>query len=97
MRNRPLLTVALPTALLLYAGASPAADVAAGEQLHDKFCGQCHGTEVYTREDRKMNDYAALEQQVRRCEQNIGLKWFEEDIENVTAYLNQNYYKFDTP
>jgi mono/diheme cytochrome c family protein len=97
MFSRLFSSVGLLTALTLPAGATLAADIAAGEQLHAKHCGQCHGTEVYTREDRKMNDYAALEQQVRRCEQNIGLKWFEEDVENVAAYLNQTYYKFDKP
>lgn len=97
MLNRLVSSVGLLTALTLSAGTTLAADVTAGEQLHDKHCGQCHGTEVYTREKRMVNDHAALEQQVRRCEQNLGLKWFEEDIENVAAYLNQAYYKFDKP
>ena len=34
------------------------------------------------------------ERQVQRCELSLGLKWFEEDIDDVTAYLNSNYYNF---
>jgi hypothetical protein len=35
-----------------------------------------------------------LDQQVQRCELSLGLKWFDDDIENVAAYLNQTYYHF---
>jgi hypothetical protein len=37
---------------------------------------------------------ASLESQVRRCEQSLGLKWFEDDITDMAGYLNTHYYKF---
>ena len=36
----------------------------------------------------------ALQKQVRRCELNLGLKWFDDDISNVVSYLNDTYYRF---
>jgi hypothetical protein len=83
--------------LLPLAAPATAADPAAGKALHAEHCGQCHGTEVYTREDRRVQDYSALWNQVQRCEQSLNLQWFDDDIENVTAYLNETYYKFPKP
>lgn len=87
---------AVVTALLIVAGigVSQAADIHAGKALTDEHCYQCHGTEVYTRADRKVESLDALGRQVKRCELALGLKWFDEEIENVATYLNQDYYKF---
>ncbi len=71
-----------------------AADANAGKALADKHCIQCHGAEVYTRPDRKVNSFDQLKTQVRRCELNLELKWFDDEIDNTTAYLNQEYYRF---
>ena len=62
--------------------------------LYQFNCTSCHGAEVYTRTDRKVTSLASLESQVRRCEQNLGLKWFDDDITDMAAYLNTHYYKF---
>ena len=32
---------------------------------------------------------------VQGCATNFGLPWFDEEVEAVTAYLNQKYYHFD--
>ena len=57
-------------------------------------CNQCHGTEVFTRKDRKVTSLAGLEAQVRRCDSNLNTNWFDDEILDVTAHLNKNYYKF---
>ena len=62
--------------------------------LYQFNCTSCHGAEVYTRTDRKVTSLASLEAQVRRCEQSLGLKWFDEEITGMTGYLNTHYYKF---
>ena len=33
--------------------------------------------------------------QVRACNTNLNLQWFEEDEMNTSAYLNEQYYKFE--
>ena len=78
-------------------------DVENGKALHDQNCQACHigmtggdGSVLYTRSQRKVGSLSALEAQVRRCEANLELKWFDEDIRDVVAYLNQAYYKFPT-
>ena len=75
---------------------SPAvvADAARGKTLHDEQCMKCHDSGVYTREDRRVADRDALVKQVKRCELNLGLSWFDTDINDVVQYLDQSYYKF---
>jgi len=71
-----------------------AADVSHGQSLHASNCAHCHSTEVYTRENRRITSMGALEKQIRRCEISQGLKWFDDDINDVAAYLDENYYRF---
>ncbi|MCP4450195.1 MAG: cytochrome c, partial [Planctomycetes bacterium] len=37
---------------------------------------------------------SGLTSQVQRCELSLGLKWFDEDVDDVAGYLNQQFYKF---
>lgn len=89
---------ALPTAAILTAGLSlplyAMAEVPDGPTLYQDHCTKCHGSEIYTRADRKIRTLDALHSQVRLCEQNLGLKWFDDEIDNVATLLNQEYYKF---
>ena len=57
-------------------------------------CGTCHGTEIYTSKDRKVKNLKALEAAVRLNDSKLNTNWFDEDVKDVTAYLNQQYYKF---
>jgi len=78
------------------------ADIAAGQQLVEKNCISCHassyggdGSEIYTRPFHKVESSKALLAQVRACNTNLNLQWFEEDEFNAAAYLNKAYYKFE--
>lgn len=71
-------------------------DLNKGQALTDENCVRCHGNEVYTRDDRRVTSLPGLHKQVQRCEQMLGLTWFEDDINNVAGHLNQQFYKFDT-
>jgi cytochrome c553 len=78
------------------------ADITAGEQLHQQNCVACHaqgfaeqGSAIYTRADRRIHSLAALHSQVNFCQNNLGLGWFEEEVQSVTDYLNQQYYDVD--
>jgi len=68
--------------------------LARGEKLVQESCTRCHGDEMYTRQDRRVNSLDALGKQVRRCRDNIGITWFDEDVNDVVYYLNNKYYKF---
>ena len=69
-------------------------DLVHGKQLVDDNCYACHGSEVYTRNDRRVRSRPGLSKQVQRCELTLGLGWFDEDVENAAEHLNQNFYRF---
>ncbi|MEN8180704.1 MAG: cytochrome c [Pseudomonadota bacterium] len=71
-----------------------ATEIHPGQPLYEKHCTQCHGSEVMTRSDRRVNDLQQLDAQVRQCDSNLGLQLFDEDIEAVSQYLNRNFYHF---
>ncbi len=78
------------------------ADLLAGKALHEKNCISCHassyggdGSGIYTRDFAKVVTAKGLVAQVRSCNTNLGLKWFEDEELNTAAYLNQTYYKFE--
>ena len=88
-------TLILATLMALLA-ATPlqAADVGHGKTLQEKNCMGCHDDSMYTRKNRKVSTLAGLEKQVKRCELSLGLQWFDDDVADVTEYLNTSFYKF---
>ena len=58
-------------------------------------CMQCHQTnELFTRKDRKITTLTGLDAQVRKCDAQLSTNLFDDEIKDVTAYLNDAYYKF---
>ncbi len=82
-----LLATSLPIAAI-------AADVENGDDLHFESCTGCHDDSLYTRADRKVGDLAQLGRQVRFCKDAVGATWFDDEVDDVIAYLNATYYKF---
>lgn len=76
-----------------------AGDAKIGKKMVEKNCISCHassfggdGSGIYTREDHIIKTSKGLIQQVRNCNTNLGLKWFDDEEMHVAAYLNQTYY-----
>jgi mono/diheme cytochrome c family protein len=73
---------------------TPKEEAKTGEQLHTENCTRCHGNEVYTRADRNVSSLDALASRVKACDANIGSQLFPEDLDKITTYLNESFYKF---
>lgn len=107
MRQRDL-ALALALALLALAAtpvrAEDAAAVAEGRALLKEHncngnCHQSHSADnealsLYTREDRKARDRQALDRFVRQCVASVGVMAFPDDMANMSAALNADFYKF---
>ncbi|MET0108318.1 MAG: cytochrome c [Candidatus Thiodiazotropha sp.] len=90
-----MIKTVIPAMMLTLASTtSLAADPAMGKQLNEEHCVRCHGSEVYTRDNRRVTSLPGLHKQVRFCQQNLGLTWFDDQIESTAAYLNLEFYKF---
>ncbi len=73
-----------------------AEDINVGKELHQENCLECHKSELYERTDRTVKTLNHLRSQVLFCAVNNDVEWFDEEVDDVTAYLNAFYYLFDT-
>jgi mono/diheme cytochrome c family protein len=86
--------LALLIAALAFAPAvSAAGDAAKGEQLH-RSCLQCHGTGVYVAPKRKLTSLAGLRKATERWADYYNPKFTQDEIADLVAYLNRDFYKF---
>lgn len=74
-----------------------AQDAGRGRTLHDTHCISCHDSRVYTRATRTAGDYGQVRDQVDRWQKNVSLGWQDADIDLVTGYIVNRYYRFDCP
>ena len=102
-----LLSLALAALVSIGSSTAFAEDAAAIEEgralLKEHNCnGNCHQSHsadnealsLYTREDRKARDRAALDRYVKLCVANTGVMAFPEDIEKMSSALNADFYKY---
>jgi len=80
------------------------ADAAAGQRLvEEKQCETCHHNKtlgdakaVYLRKDRRVTSMEKLKAQVAVCNSQLNLGLFPDDEEHIVAYLNEQYYRFNS-
>ncbi len=90
------------TALIVATPTFAAPDLANGKTIDQQKCYACHakktgfgnGDMIYTRSDSKVKSLANLKRMVSMCNSELRLDLFPEDEADVTAYLNQQFYKF---
>ena len=67
---------------------------ARGGLLYSTHCSACHTSTIHWREQKLATDWKSLKAQVNRWQRYTKLRWSEEDIIDVTSYLNTYYYNF---
>ncbi len=95
-------------AIISFAPVKAEVNIEEGKKLHDGAnCASCHkpdGKMTYPkliardmekrRVKHKIESYSSLYTQVQACVTRLNIDWFPEEVANVTAYLNAEYYKF---
>lgn len=80
----------------------PNGDIRAGKKLFDdKKCDSCHigkvggdGSAIFTRPDRIVHNPQEMIARLHVCSGAIGMTLTEQNEQDLSAYLNQAYYKF---
>lgn len=80
-------------ALALAGPASGAGDPVKGAKLHDDCLG-CHGTELYVPPRAKVKTLAALKKETEKWNDRMNPKFTKQEIDDLVAYLNRDFYKF---
>lgn len=65
-----------------------------GKVLHEENnCLRCHAEKPYN--PSKTDSYSKLIKSVRFCNENLGIGLFDDEIDELTDYLNTTYYQHD--
>jgi len=65
-----------------------------GQLLYTTHCVACHNSQVHWRDRRLATDWDTLKAQVQRWQERVLLTWSDDDIVEVTRYLNDAIYRF---
>ena len=86
--------IVFPALLMLGVPLAQAADARQGQALYQANCTGCHDTSIHTRPNSIIHSLDGLEKRVQFCETGNRLQWSAAQIEDVAAYLNESFYKF---
>ncbi len=65
-----------------------------GELLYSTHCIECHTSQMHWRDKKLATNWDSLKAQVQRWQANATLGWNEQDVVEVTRYLNDTFYRF---
>jgi mono/diheme cytochrome c family protein len=93
MKNQLLVSICL----LALSGsvAAAVADVdtkSRGQLLYENHCTRCHSSVAHTRTPRRVNNLDELAVWVKKWADLSKLNWSQEELHDVTDYLNAEYY-----
>lgn len=87
-----LLFLTIPA--ITVAGTESDPPMSRGEMLYRNFCIECHNQQIHWRDARIAKDLNGIEREVKRWQSAIGAGWNNEDINEVSRYLNRTYYLY---
>ena len=87
----------LALGLAALSGPLAAADAERGKILYETRCNACHQASVHGRSTRKAKSFDDVRAQVLRWSSEAGGSWARDDVDDVTLYLNQRFYRFNCP
>jgi len=81
-------------AALFIVAKAASADSGRGKLLYENQCAGCHESTVHIRGDRKAKSVAEIRAAVLRWAETQKLNWGPAEIDDVTAYLAENFYHY---
>ena len=91
--NIPI-SIAIAAILWLASASTNAADPNRGQAMYELRCIECHDVSVHGRQNRVAKNYEEIRGWVIRWNNTLGALWDTDDIEDVSAYLNNRYYRY---
>ncbi len=68
-----------------------------GKMLYELRCGDCHNSSLHQRSRPVARNYEDVRAWVRHWSGVEGMGWEKQDVDAVTQYLNERFYKYLCP
>ena len=91
-----LLGATAAAGVLLSGERSLAADASRGQLLYENHCMVCHTSVVHVRDRRKAKTREDIQSWIRRWQAELGLSWGPNEIDDVTEFLNDRFYRLES-
>jgi hypothetical protein len=65
--------------------------------LYESRCSGCHDRSVHARTARAAQSFGDVRGYVMKWDRQTGALWRDDEIDAVTRYLNERYYRFPCP
>ena len=92
---------AVLAAVMVLAGGAPteamSADAMRGRALYEARCSGCHDRSVHARAMRAARSFDEVRGYVVSWDRQIGTLWRDDEVDAVTRYLNERYYRYPCP
>jgi mono/diheme cytochrome c family protein len=85
--------VASVCAVLAFSSPASLAEFDRGQALYENHCMECHESWAHTRDGRHVASLDALRKRVAAWSIHTGLGWSNEEVDDVTDYLNRQFYQ----
>jgi len=82
----------LCAALILFTSAAYA-EFDRGQALYENHCRLCHESWAHQREGSHITTLQSLRERVAAWSIHSGLGWGDDEVDDVTDYLNRNFYR----
>ena len=92
-RSKSLLRTAGLAGLVGVSASAASAEFDRGRALYEHHCQHCHEGWAHTRDGRVVTTLGGLRARVAAWSVHAGLHWGEEEIDDVTRYLNRRFYQ----
>ena len=60
-------------------------------------CMECHNTADFKHRPKKVNSFKKLHSSVKACVYGTKTGWFDDEVMDVTRYLNEKHYHYEAP
>jgi len=65
-----------------------------GQLLYENHCTTCHASQVHIRSNRKAHSIKDVRHWVIHWNRELQLKWNNQDVNEVSRYISEKFYKF---
>ena len=65
-----------------------------GQLLYENHCTTCHASQVHIRSNHKARSVEDVRRWVIHWQRELKLKWNNEDVNNVSKFISEHFYRF---